>query len=514
MIVIHVISVMVLCVTCLVCGREKIERIKQCGHQCAPGLECTVKAVSEIGLCRRLPTSFSNPLKSADISTVMKCDRERHCSLYLKVVASVELNDKLRGVEMCTVSSHTSKQQCTAIKFRNTLGGNHQDRQVYVQFNCFEVGVAQRLLVTIRTLPDYCGTALFQEYAVQDCQNADIRRNVPICIAGKLNYAVDEKRKLLSVQVSEFLEDYDYHLRLCHKWYSCESTGSYVKIDREDLVNNVSLSYSRLLPCLCIEGWSSIPDASRMQLCPFKNYTEELWNGITYNSEHRQLLWELKCPVDVSVNLCWQTEQRNSCVDLSNSSQKVYKVVQYSDVEPHPRLCMKFTTGISSSIRCPFAIRHDKVWNMNLNSASDQQSLIISSQINAMISLTLCNMSTFSTGLCSPIGDELTMLHIGSSEQIIVNLPKEACHPNICVQGRRTDVKYSIPVLKCGLQCPFKNDKMTIFWILTVSLVVLSLLIVATLMGHVLLTVFHQRKGHILNKQEKIQLFKPNTVYF
>ncbi|RXM97690.1 Baculoviral IAP repeat-containing protein 6 [Acipenser ruthenus] len=117
--------------------------------------------------------------------------------------------------------------------------------------------------------------------------------------SGKLDYSVDQKEKLVSVHVSEFLDDNDYHLRLCHKWHSCESTGAYVLIKKEDPVKKVTLPYSKLVPCLCIEGWSSIPDSSRIQLCPFKKNTEELWSGITYNPVSQELVWELACPIEV-----------------------------------------------------------------------------------------------------------------------------------------------------------------------------------------------------------------------
>ncbi|XP_041110848.1 putative interleukin-17 receptor E-like isoform X2 [Polyodon spathula] len=179
------------------------------------------------------------------------------------------------------------------------------------------------------------------EYHVQGCNSEDIRRNIPICIAGKLNYSVDQKEKLISVHVSEFLEDNDYHLRLCHKWHSCESTGAYVLIKRENPVKKVTLPYSKLVPCLCIEGWSSFPDSSRIQLCPFKKNTEELWSGITYNPISQELVWELACPTEVRVSLCWTTEHIHSCTDLPNSSQIVQNKIKYVGIDSHPRLCVK-----------------------------------------------------------------------------------------------------------------------------------------------------------------------------
>lgn len=44
--------------------------------------------------------------------------------------------------------------------------------------------------------------------------------------AGRLSYDVNPQRKELSVSVSDMLEDYNYHLRLCRKDFICAGTGA------------------------------------------------------------------------------------------------------------------------------------------------------------------------------------------------------------------------------------------------------------------------------------------------
>ncbi|OXB61049.1 hypothetical protein ASZ78_009421, partial [Callipepla squamata] len=127
---------------------------------------------------------------------------------------------------------------------------------VQVQFNCFEVNVAQHIYVTMKTVPNYCEVKMSQEYYVE---------------AGKLDFNVDRTKKIISVNVSNFLRDQDYYIRLCHKWFTCEDVGQFAVIKGKDSLKSVSLKYSQLLPCLCIEGWLAIPDARRLQLCPFEN---------------------------------------------------------------------------------------------------------------------------------------------------------------------------------------------------------------------------------------------------
>lgn len=40
-------------------------------------------------------------------------------------------------------------------------------KQVQVQFNCFEVNVAQHIYVTMKTVPNYCDVKMSQEYYVE-----------------------------------------------------------------------------------------------------------------------------------------------------------------------------------------------------------------------------------------------------------------------------------------------------------------------------------------------------------
>ncbi|XP_033888102.3 interleukin-17 receptor E-like isoform X2 [Acipenser ruthenus] len=476
------------------------------------GLYCKSKASLDVF---RRPQSFeAQPFQSVNISTVMKCKKERDCLLYLNVNGTLQLDENMQGVEICSLTLSTLRRQCRTVRFKKTESMKLHGQQVHVQYNCFEVGIAQQIIVTLKTIPD--GNTQTMEYHVQDCNNGDIRGNIPICIAGKLDYSVDQKEKLVSVHVSEFLEDNDYHLRLCHKWHSCESTGAYVLIKREDPVKKVTLPYSKLVPCLCIEGWSSFPDSSRIQLCPFKKNTEELWSGITYNPISQELVWELACPIEVRVSLCWTTEHIHNCTDLPNSSQTVQNKIKYVGIDSHPRLCVKFTTKSGSWIRCPFANGYFPVWNMKVVLTPDQYQVVITSAMDVVVSLTLCNRTAHS--ICHPLGKDRVLIHVNKSNPVTANLTREMCQSNICIQGRRVDVKYSIPVQTCELQCslivPHSKDGRTFVWVVTLSFAILTVVVVAALVGHVTLTVF-QRKNMGLEGSRKVtvQPLKQNAGY-
>ncbi|XP_058883150.1 putative interleukin-17 receptor E-like isoform X3 [Acipenser ruthenus] len=474
--VLEILAVVAICMMSPVWGWERIDRIKECGHQCSPGLYCKSKASLDVF---QRPQSFeSQPFQSVNISTVMKCKKERDCLLYLNVNGTLQLDENIRAVEICSLTLSTLRRQCRTVRFKKTESMKLHGQQVHVQYNCFEVGIAQQILVMLKTIPN--GNRQTMEYHVQDCNNGDIRQNIPICIAGKLDYSVDQKEKLVSVHVSEFLDDNDYHLRLCHKWHSCESTGAYVLIKKEDPVKKVTLPYSKLVPCLCIEGWSSIPDSSRIQLCPFKKNTEELWSGITYNPVSQELVWELACPIEVRI--------------------------KYVGIDSHPRLCVKFTTKSGSWIRCPFANGYFPVWNMKVVLTPDHYQVIITSMMDVVVSLTLCNRTAHS--ICHPLGKNRVLIHVDKSNPVTANLTRGMCQSNICIQGRRVDVKYAIPVQTCELQCSLivshSNDGGTFVWMVTLSFAILIVVVVAALVGHVTLT----EKKYGFKRQSESSTFK------
>ncbi|XP_069048554.1 interleukin-17 receptor E-like protein isoform X2 [Lepisosteus oculatus] len=463
------------------------------------GLHCKSKAHSSVSFCKRLPKVITEPVfQSVNISTVMKCEKRQMCSLHLKIMGILRFDENIRGVKMCSMSLGTSNEQCHIISFKATdrkLIG----QEVHVQYNCFDVVIGEQVDVTLKTIPYYCDLRLSQSYHVQDCTNKDVRHNIPQCIAGKLDYTVEVERKLLSVQVTELLDYKDYHLRLCHKWYSCQSTGSYALIKRENPMKNATLPYSRLYPCLCIEGWSSMEDASRIQLCPFKNNTEELWSGITYNSAAQELSWKPVCPIDAKINLCW-TSRENLCLDLANTSQDVHgSTVKYAQVDPNPSLCMKFTTEAGSWIKCPFSKDYFPAWDMKVISTHGQQQIVITSQISTVVSLSLCKKGE--SFLCDPEEDYLISILLDKSNTTIVNLTNEVCKPNVCIQARRLDAKYSAPVQKCKLQCSQvihgkgQICNKTNVWMMALSLVILTAFIVAAIIGSVML------KGLSMTKQ-------------
>ncbi|XP_075455940.1 interleukin-17 receptor E-like protein isoform X2 [Ascaphus truei] len=479
------------------CNCHSIQRIEECGLTCSQRNLCKSKPTTDILnlFCRDPPPTLSPAvLENMKIATAMKCNGKNQCSLYLNIKGNVILDENIRGVEICSMTLSTSQNQCTSVTFFRKKAKKSDAQRVQVRFNCFEVGVAQHVYVTMKTIPYFCNVELEQHYHVEDCQNRDVGKNIFTCIAGKLDYMVDEGRKSITVQVSDILEEHDYHVRLCLKHYSCQDIGAHALIKIGDSTKSVTLPYSELLPCLCIEGWSAIPDSRRVRLCPFKNDTSALWNSITYNPTTQVLAWQPSCPVQATVNLCWLTEQNNKCVNLPNSLSTEHDKVSYTQVDTHPRLCMKFTTHMDSWVRCPFAQGQFPGWDMKIAVIAELVQIRIMSQIKAKFSVLMCNRTQLT--LCKPI-QIFASVYVGASEYVTLNLSRDICSPNICIQGWRTDVNYSIPVQLCNIPCKppltLFDDENTL-QMLMMAAVLLILVIMVAFAGYVTLTVHYQKQ--------------------
>ncbi|XP_048158269.1 putative interleukin-17 receptor E-like isoform X1 [Corvus hawaiiensis] len=434
-----------------------IPRIEECGLSCSQGIHCKSKPSGGIfnSFCHDSPASLSSMvLKSMKISTVMKCVQGSPCSLHLNIKGALSLDENVRGLEICSFSLDTQQSQCTNVRFTRKKSKMLNGKKVQVQFNCFEVNVAQHIYVTMKTVPHYCEVKLSQQYYVEDCRNSDVGKYIPACSAGKLDYNLDRARKTVTVNVSNFPRDQDYYVRLCHKWFTCEDVGAFAVIKGKESFKSVSLKYSQLLPCLCVEGWLALPDARRIQLCPFENDTQVLWDNTVYNPLTQTLAWEPACPVLVMVNLCRFTKSNDHCEDIENSFRNSpEKQVKYSRVDTHPKLCMKFTTKRGSWIKCPFAHGEFPAWKMRTAAVAEQIQVFFTSQTKAQFSVLVCNRTQMAS--CESLG----MHHsVSVGDSVSIPMSREMCGSTICIQGWRTDVDYSVPLQVCDTYCGFHGQ--------------------------------------------------------
>uniref|UniRef100_A0A672LCA1 Interleukin 17 receptor E-like n=1 Tax=Sinocyclocheilus grahami TaxID=75366 RepID=A0A672LCA1_SINGR len=351
----------------------------------------------------------------------------------------------IRGVSVCADSAGMIGH-CQIYTFGHVGKGKATGKQVqYKHMN--DCCVYQQSIYTsvvthdMNNINSYCPFILMPE-----CSHEGIRDEIAECITGKLAYTVDKARNALTVKVTDAPEDTDYNLRLCHKRnVICAGEGAHMKIKPQHLQSSIMLHYSKPLPCLCIEGWPARVDARRVQVCPFKNNLEELWSGITYDFNKEELIWGPQCPVKVSVSLC-HADGGKSCQDIGNVFHSEGQKVIFSSVDPHPMLCTKFTTEVGTWIKCPFAKGN---FSAKITSKDGQQWAEISTWVKASFSVSVCEMKPSSQ--CKRIeGNKFQNLSV--VRMVITDV-------------QRVDVRFSVPVLQCDLQCCkyiCKGDKISV----------------------------------------------------
>lgn len=494
-----------------------LERIEECGTRCSQGLNCKTKPDNWFSLPCQSPAEGLKPssvFHNISLSTVMSCEGRQKCSLHLRIKTAVQLTESIHGVSICTLTAGMMAN-CRIISFTKASRERMSGLQVEVENDCTDISPRQRVHVTVKTVPSYCGVTWTGTYDAPNCVSEDLRKHVPECITGRLSYDVDPERKELSVSVSDMLEDHDYHLRLCHKDFICIGTGANTLIKKEEPIKRITLPYSRPLPCLCIEGWSAVMDAPRVQACPFRDRLKELWFGINFDPLEETLSWEPTCPVTAVVVLC-QKREDGVCVDLPHASQNVSREkITFTKVDPHPQLCMKFTAGSQSWTRCPFADSRFQAWEVTVTRQQGQEGVNLLSRTTGVFSVELCVKSEGST-VCKIT--ETHTVHVEKHKSVGLSLAGELC--NSCLQVKRLDVKFAATVIHCLEQCnqsvavrPVISTRasLDLTWVVVPAGVCLSGVIIITLVLHVLLTVYQRRKqkgnGGCISKNQKDPAF-------
>ncbi|KAG9280406.1 putative interleukin-17 receptor E-like [Astyanax mexicanus] len=432
---------------------EQIERIEECGVRCSQGLPCDGSYQISLQQCKNLSGGVtSDVFSNTSISTVMKCSGKQRCSLHLRVSTDLQINRHIRGIYVCMVTTGMM-ERCRIVNFSRASRGRLLNEQVNVKDDCLEVRSGEDVHVTLKTWPHICNVAVYRSYKVPGCRNSDIQRSVPGCITGRIQYDVDVEKKELSVSVSDMLEDKDYQLRLCHKGYICTGTGAQAVVEKENPKKKVTLKYSKPVPCLCIEGWSVMMDAPRVQVCPFKDRVEELWSGITFDPVEETLSWEAACQVDATVNLC-ELQEGGVCQELASSSQTIVKrKVTYSSVDPHHRLCMKFITKAGAWVKCPFSEGNFPAWEVTTQEGLRQ--LLVTSRVKTSLSLSKCAK----TGAHECEDMETTVVEVEKFQTVKPDLTMDFCEPSVCIKAKRTDVKYGVTTLYCPPPCSLSVSK-------------------------------------------------------
>ncbi|NXD29621.1 I17EL protein, partial [Spelaeornis formosus] len=263
-----------------------IPRIEECGLSCSQGIHCKSKPSGGIfnSFCHDAPASLSSMvLKSMKISTVMKCVQGSPCSLHLNIKGTLNLDENVRGLEICSFSLDTQQSQCINVRIVRKKSKMLDGKKVQIQFNCIEVSVAQHIYVTMKTVPHYCEVKLSQQYYVEVCGKVNLHcAFVPVAL-------------VIACRFSPACS-------LCLRWSFCFSVW-------------VAQGGTRPVNCVvsCLEVLNNVFPLS---LC---TDTQVLWDDIVYNPLTQTLAWEPVCPVLVMVNLCRFTTSNDHCEDIENT---------------------------------------------------------------------------------------------------------------------------------------------------------------------------------------------------
>nr|XP_057933438.1 putative interleukin-17 receptor E-like isoform X2 [Doryrhamphus excisus] len=423
----------------------ELERIKTCGIKCSQGLQCNTEPAYFFAASCQTPAdglTVSSVFRNLSFSTVVTCEGHQRCSLHLQIHMTVQLPESIHGLSVCSQTPGMLRK-CRIVRISKASGRIMSGMQVELVDNCTDIYPQQQVKVTVTTVPDYCGITQSRTYVAPDCSWKDLRILVPECITGRLSYDINTERKELHVSVSDMLDDEDYHLRLCHKDFICAGTGANALIMKDEVTKSAILPFSRPLPCLCIEGWSAVMDARRVQVCPFNNSLDEMWHGIHYDPLAGVLSWEPACPLTATVALCQRAGEDDVCTDLQQASRNVGREkITFAQVDPHPQLCMKFRAGHRTWIKCPFVGRF-QAWDVTVMKHAAHKAAKLTSHMNATFSVHACTPREGSA-VCGATGTR-AVIHVGAHTSVSLNMTDAPS----CFYVRRTDVTYAPTILHC-----------------------------------------------------------------
>ncbi|XP_053155820.1 interleukin-17 receptor E isoform X2 [Hemicordylus capensis] len=341
-----------------------------------------------------------------------------------------------------------------------------------LQFDCFPAEAGQRVLVSLKTIPDGV-LSLNQSLVVSNKQSAP-----------EFQYTWKPAERAIEVSV---LDSPNITVRLCHQLaLECEELRQPFHQQAEVSIHQpAQLPYELLLPCLCIEASYNHQDGLRNKVCPFKDqqeaYGPDLWSSTWFQDyssiDKAEMVMSLngRCPLHPNVSLCWKESAapEATCQDIPNStvsgSNQEYI---FEEVDVHPQLCFKFSFTKGSHIECPHRI--DPAWNVSLSVKFLQLHLHFHSRIpGASFSSAVCQW--LSPSQCELEPPVYTVAHpegLGPGDLDLI-LPQRVLRS--CVLVWRSDVHFAGKQLLC-LDVSHKR------WGLLALGLVLGLLVVAILL--------------------------------
>ncbi|KAJ8370873.1 hypothetical protein SKAU_G00109010 [Synaphobranchus kaupii] len=403
------------------------------------------------------------------LSTEQRCIPDLPCSTVVHTQVQVTTTVRKLSIECFEPTESTVKQKhwkCSEKK-RNGCA---------ITYDCIEAHPGQSVLVTVTTYHKHSPKRTFERwYKVEDIKGR-ISQGSP-----GFSISVEGPSRFLTVSVPP---GPNINTRLCYdQLYECAELESSVfhRIDTSHSLT-ANLSFPYMLPCLCVEVYSTELDAPRTKDCPFKNKPlaggRDIWLSSSDAMYDQTLVLKPVCvsaSLMPSASLCWQVQEGSlHCLPVANSTLQVEnwdRLVgfQYnvSTVDQHPQMCVQFSLNGTYDVRCPFRLGHSK-W----------QAVILPAAWHFHVRLTSSVPASFSVQLCVLEGERCVArgaVHSVKTENTAETdlwLPFSTVSAGLCVQVWR-----STPVLiGRRLLCPHSSHgRLGLIAVASVVLVVLMM---------------------------------------
>ncbi|XP_026887099.2 uncharacterized protein LOC113590957 isoform X2 [Electrophorus electricus] len=319
-----------------------------------------------------------------------------------------------------------------------------------LKFECFNAQAGYMVYVSVRELSNTLITAshivnhLTEVYPKS--RSPEDGDTVPV-----YNVTVDilAKRFLVTMEAGQQVK-----ARLCFKNLQWECTGGQPLQMNTDLVRAVSLNFSHLVPCMCVQLYYAALDAKRDTACPLKDKILPGGGDVLSSSSvtlfgSSVLKWKPLCPsaqYKPTVTLCWQQQENQSlCVPAQNSTlgetDLKYNV---SQVDKHAHMCVKFSLNGSRRVFCPFSSGFVSKWEVTVVPRLRRLHVQLSSSVPAIFAAQLCVKEG---EVCMANGNVHPVLMEEDSRQGELSIRLPLLSSGLCVQvwqaapallGRRT----------------------------------------------------------------------------
>ncbi|XP_012865799.1 PREDICTED: interleukin-17 receptor C [Dipodomys ordii] len=369
-------------------GVVSLERLvgSQDAARCSQGLSCHLWDGDVLCLPGGITRAPGPVLVPTHLRTelVLRCHRETDCDLCVRVAVDLavrghwqepedeEESGRALGVEQGDAGNAPLQAQvvlsfqsypttrCVLLEVRVPAALAQAGQSVgSVVFDCFEAALGAEVRIWSYTQPRY-QKELNLTQQLPDCRGLQVRDSIQNCRALPwLNVSADGDDVRLVLDVSE-----EQRFGLLLYWSQVQGTSKPLWHRNLTGPQNITLSHTDLVPCLCIQVWPLEPDSVRTGFCPFRQDPRahrNLWRAARLRLlPPRSWKLEAPCSLQAEVVLCWQAPGPGPCQPLvppvPPENVTVNKVRELPLLKDHPNICVQVSNWEKLQLQeCPWA---------------------------------------------------------------------------------------------------------------------------------------------------------------